>query len=109
MAYPAAMELQTQIDELKAKVAQLEALLNDGNPRFGHITCDSWHVVDENGKLRIGAGTNADACYMEWWDKVVFRICVGVDSNGQPFAASYGNDGYPLIAAGIPVEARRRK
>ena len=39
MAYLAPMELQTQIDELKAKVAQLEALLNGGNPKFGIITC----------------------------------------------------------------------
>ena len=60
MAYRAPMELQTQIDELKAEVAQLKALLNGGDARFGTITCKEWRVVDEDGKMRISAATSAD-------------------------------------------------
>ena len=78
------MELQTQIDELKAEVAQLKALLNGGNPKFGIITCDGWRVVDKDGKQRIGAKTNADGiAAVQWWDKdEKMRIVAGTTPDG---------------------------
>ena len=77
LAYSAAMELQTQIDELKAsskrqKIAIIAlacvivagvgvaASQPAGDATFDTITCKAWRVVDKDGKQRIGAGTFAN-------------------------------------------------
>ena len=100
------MELQTQIDELKAKVAQLEALLNGGNPRFGIITCDGWRVVDKDGKVRIGAVTDADGTAgVEWWDKDgTVRIDAATRVDGEAGVAWMDKDGKVRIGAATRVD-----
>ena len=101
MVYLAPMELQTQIDELKAKVAQLEALLNDGNPRFGIITCDEWRVVDKDGKVRIAAMTLADGhASVSWWDKDGnLRIGATTFPDGKASVSWWDKDGKFRIGA----------
>ena len=87
MAYLAPMELQTQIDELKAsskrqKIAIIAlacvivagvgvaAIQPAGDATFDTITCKAWKVVDKDGKQRIGAETNADGkAGVSWSDK----------------------------------------
>ena len=57
------MELQTQIDELKAssKRQKIAIIALAGVAVFfavkphGVITCDGWRVVDKDGKVRIAA------------------------------------------------------
>ena len=51
------MELQDQINKLKAVIAKLKAKLNGGDVTFGKITCKSWRVVDKSNKTRICATT----------------------------------------------------
>ena len=75
------MELQTQIDELKAslnrqKLAIITLAVLAGVAVFfavkphGVITCDGWRVVDKDGKVRIDAATYADGnAGVHWWDK----------------------------------------
>ena len=95
------MELQTQIDELKAKVAQLEALLNGGNPRFGIITCDGWRVVDKDGTVRIDAATRVDGeAGVAWMDKDgKVRIGAATRVDGEASVGCYDKDGTPRIGA----------
>ena len=87
LAYSAPMELQTQIDELKAsskrqKIAIISltgvivagvgiaAIQPAGDAEFDTITCKSLKVVDKDGKVRIAAGTFADGfAGVGWLDK----------------------------------------
>ena len=72
------MELQTQIDELKASLKRqkiaiiafaIVAVFFAVKPH-GVITCDGWRVVDKDGKVRIDAATYADGnAGVHWWDK----------------------------------------
>jgi hypothetical protein len=95
------MELQTQIDELKAKVAQLEALLNGGNPKFGIITCDGWQVVDKDGKERIDASTDAYGhAYVVWYDQEgKVRIAASTLAYGEASVKWFDKDGCGRITA----------
>ena len=95
MAYLAPMELQTKIDELKAEVAKLKALLNGGNPRFGTITCKEWRVIDENDNDRIIAATYADGeAGVAWFDKdAKSRIVAGTTADGNSSVAWVDKDG----------------
>ena len=77
MGYDAAMELQTQIDELKAssKRQKIAIIALAGFTVFfavkphGEITCDGWRVVDKDGIQRITAGTTADGyAGVQWFD-----------------------------------------
>ena len=81
------MELQTQIDELKAsskrqKIAiialagvivagiGIAAIQPAGDATFDTITCNAWKVVDKDEKLRISAGTDANGDpSVVWLDK----------------------------------------
>ncbi len=41
-----------------------------GDVTFDKITCNSWQVVDADGKKRIRAGTEADGfAHLTWYDK----------------------------------------
>ena len=101
MAYLAPMELQTQIDELKAsskrqKIAIIAlagvivvgvgvaAIQPAGDATFDTITCKAWRVVDKDGKVRIGAGTHADGeASVQWLDKdEKVRIAAGITADG---------------------------
>ena len=72
LVYSAPMELQTQIDELRAsskrqKIAiialasvivagvGMAAIQPAGDATFDTITCNKWKVVDKDGKVRIVA------------------------------------------------------
>ena len=88
MSYLAAMELQTQIDELKASLNRqklaiialasvivagvgVAAIQPAGDATFDTITCKAWKVVDKDGKSRIVAGTNVDGNVgVRWFDKI---------------------------------------
>ena len=81
------MELQTQIDELKAsskrqKIAiialagvivagiGIAAIQPAGDATFDTITCNAWKVVDKDEKLRIVAATFANGeAGVQWLDK----------------------------------------
>ena len=101
MAYLAPMELQTQIDELKAsskrqKIAIIAlasvivagvgvaAIQPAGDATFETITCKAWKVVDKDGKLRIAAVTSADGqASVQWKDKDgKVRIGAGTHADG---------------------------
>ena len=87
MAYRPLMELQTQIDELKAsskrqKIAIIAlagvivagvgvaAIQPAGDATFDTITCNAWKVVDKDEKLRIVAATFANGeAGVQWLDK----------------------------------------
>ena len=100
MGYDAAMELQTQIDELKAKVSQLEALLDGGNPRFDTITCKGWRVVDEESKVRIAAASVLDGFVgVVWLVKDKARIMVGTSAHGNADVGLLDKDGKRRINA----------
>ena len=87
LVYSAPMELQTQIDEMKRSLNR-QKLLNialasvivagvgvaaiqpAGDATFDTITCKAWKVVDNESKLRISAGTDADGyAGVQWFDK----------------------------------------
>lgn len=92
MAYLAPMELQTQIDELKASskrqkiaiIALASVVVLYAVKPYGVITCKGWKVVDKDGMVRISAGTLADGsanvALLDKDDKV--RISAGVVPNG---------------------------
>jgi hypothetical protein len=93
LAYLAPMELQTQIDELKAsskrqKIAIIAlgcvVVLYAVKP-YGVITCKGWKVVDKDGMVRINAVTGADGTatvgLFDKDDKV--RISAGVAASGS--------------------------
>ena len=101
LAYSAAMELQTQIDELKAsskrqKIAIIAlacvivagvgvaAIQPAGDATFDTITCKAWKVVDKDGKVRISAKTFADGeAGVAWLDKdEKMRIGAGTTADG---------------------------
>ena len=70
MGYDAAMELQTQIEKLEARIAALEKMLHGGDATFNTIKCKSWIVVDKDWKMRISASTEADGyAGVRWSDK----------------------------------------
>ena len=118
MAYLAPMELQTQIDELKAS-SNRQKLINialagvivagvgvaaiqpAGDATFDTITCKAWKVVDKDGKVRIDAGTNADGtASVIWKDKDgKSRIDVGTIANGNAGVTCLDKDGKQRIAA----------
>ena len=90
MGYDAAMELQTQIDELKAssKRQKIAIIALAGFTVFfavkphGEITCDGWRVNDKDGNQRITAGTTADGyAGVQWFD-----IATKSTVNGNKFA-----------------------
>ena len=110
MTYLAPMELQTQIDELKAEVAKLKALLNGGNPRFGIITCDGWRVVDKDGTVRIDAATRVDGeAGVAWMDKDgKVRIGAATRVDGEASVGCYDKDGTPRIGAVTDADGQAR-
>ena len=96
------MELQTQIDELKASSKRqklaiialagviiagvgVAAIQPAGDATFDTITCKAWRVVDKDGKVRIGARTLAEgSASMVWIDKDgKMRIVATTFSDGQ--------------------------
>jgi len=96
------MELQTQIDELKAsskrqKIAIIAlasvivagvgvaAIQPAGDATFDTITCKEWLVIDKDGKMRIGASTLADGqASVLWKDKDgKIRIAAGTLADGN--------------------------
>ena len=118
LAYLAAMELQTQIDELKAsskrqKIAIIAlacvivagvgvaAIQPAGDATFDTITCKAWKVVDKDGKQRIGAGTNADGNVgVRWFDKDgVERIGATTFASGNAGVQWLDKEGKMRIAA----------
>ena len=110
MGYDAAMELQTQIDELKAEVAKLKALLNGGNPRFGTITCKEWRVIDENDNDRITATTYADGTAgVDWLDKDgKGRIAATTYADGHANVLWMDKDGKARISAATEADGEAR-
>ena len=87
------MELQTQIDELKASLKRqkiaiiafaIVAVFFAVKPH-GVITCDGWRVVDKDGKVRIVAATDADGeAGVAWYDKDgKVRIGAATYADGQ--------------------------
>ena len=120
MAYPAPMELQTQIDELKAsskrqKIAIIAlagvivagmgvaAIQPAGDATFDTITCKAWRVVDKDGKLWIAATANADGkgdAGVGWLDKNgKIRIAAGTNADGGAGVSLFDKDGKERIAA----------
>ena len=95
------MELQTQIDELRAEVAQLKALLNGGDARFGTITCKEWQVVDKDGKVRIDASTDAYGhASVVWYDQECkVRIAASTLAYGEASVKWFDKDGCGRITA----------
>ena len=102
LVYLAPMELQTQIDELKASMrvqkfaiaalscvivagVGIAAIQPVGDATFDTITCKEWRVVDKDGKTRIGAGTSEDGqASVGWLDKdEKVRIAAATSANGQ--------------------------
>ena len=87
LVYSAPMELQTQIDEMKRSLNRqklinialasvivagvgVAAIQPVGDATFDTITCKAWKVVDNESKVRISAGTDADGeAGVSWWDK----------------------------------------
>ena len=118
LAYSAAMELQTQIDELKAsskrqKIAIIAlacvivagvgvaAIQPAGDATFDTITCKAWKVVDNESKLRISAGTDADGyAGVQWFDKDgKSRIVARTVADGDAGVSWWDKDGKKRIAA----------
>ena len=118
LAYLAAMELQTQIDELKTsskrqKIAIIAlasvivagvgvaAIQPAGDATFDTITCKKWKVVDKDGKVRIAAGTFADgAASLAWADKdEKVRIAAVTLADGTARVGWVDKDGKLRIAA----------
>ena len=87
------MELQTQIDELKASskrqkiaiIALAGVVVLYAVKPYGVITCKGWKVVDKDGMVRINAVTSADGTatvgLFDKDDKV--RISAGVAASGS--------------------------
>ena len=118
MSYLAAMELQTQIDELKASLNRqklaiialasvivagvgVAAIQPAGDATFDTITCKAWKVVDKDGKLRINAATYADGqASVQWNDKDgMARIAAGTNADGQSGVGLFDKDGKVRISA----------
>ena len=86
---------------LASEVQDLKSQLNGGNPHFGTITCKRWQVVDNDGKVRIGAGTLADGeASVYWWDKDgKARIAAATNADGQASVQWNDTDGKMRIGA----------
>ena len=118
MTYLAPMELQTQIDELKTS-SKRQKLINialasvivagvgvaaiqpAGDATFDTITCKAWKVVDNESKLRISAGTDADGyAGVQWFDKDgKSRIVARTFADGEAGVSWWDKDGKQRIAA----------
>ena len=101
MAYPAPMELQTQIEKLEARIAALEKMLHGGDATFDTITCKSWKVVDRDGKVRIAATTFHDGdASVQWIDKdEKLRIDAATYPDGQAIVRLWDKDEKMRISA----------
>ena len=114
MAYLAPMELQTQIDELKAsskrqKIAIIAlgcvVVLYAVKP-YGVITCKGWKVVDKDGMVRINAVTGADGtATVGLFDKDgKVRIDAATYAEGLASVQWNDKDGKARIAAGTTAD-----
>ena len=123
MAYSAAMELQTQIDELKAslnrqKLAIITLVVLAGVAVFfavkpqphGIITCDGWRVVDKNGTLRIEARIwSGGEASVVWKDKEgTMRIGATTLPNGDAVVAVRDKDKKSRLEAGTRADGTVR-
>ena len=112
MVYLAPMELQTQIDELKAS-SKRQKLINIAlagvivlgvgvaanqpalDAEFDVITCKALKVVDRDGTVRIAALTSIDGFATVVWldkDQKTVRIMAGIGPNGDASVALYDKD-----------------
>ena len=125
LAYPAPMELQTQIDELRAsskrqKIAIIAlasvivagvgvaAIQPAGDATFDTITCKAWKVVDKDGKVRIGATTDANAnASVVLFDKDgKVRIGAGTPADGQASVELFDKDEKQRISASTTADGQ---
>ena len=125
LAYLAAMELQTQIDELKTsskrqKIAIIAlasvivagvgvaAIQPAGDAEFDTITCKKWKVVDKDGKVRIAAGTFADGqASVDWVDKdEKLRIRAATFASGNASVTWFDKDEKLRIVAGTLADGK---
>ena len=112
------MELQTQIDELNARITELQKgvrwwhwFLFVGIVYYGVvrptwfpqsvITCERLIIVDKDGKQRIAAGTFADGyAGVQWLDKDGnLRISATTFASGQAGVQWLDKDGKMRIGA----------
>ena len=96
------MKTQTIINCVFA-VAFVGYVVSQLNPTFDSITCKEWRVVDNDGKLRIKAGTFADgtACVI-WLDTDGnARIAAGTGDEGSASVVWLDKDEKRRIAAGV--------
>ena len=118
LVYSAPMELQTQIDEMKRSLNRqklinialasvivagvgVAAIQPAGDATFDTITCKAWKVVDNESKLRISAGTDADGyAGVQWFDKDgKSRIVARTFADGEAGVSWLDKDGKQRIAA----------
>ena len=118
LAYVAPMELQTQIDELKASMrvqrfaivalscvivagVGIAAVQSAGDAEFDTITCKAWQIVDKDGKVRIAAETDPDGrARVQWLDKdEKQRIAAETDADGNAGVQWLDKDEKRRIAA----------
>ena len=125
MAYLAPMELQKQIDELRAS-SNRQKLINialasvivagvgvaaiqpAGDATFDTITCKAWKVVDKDAKVRIVAKTLANGnAGVSWLDKdEKVRINAGTFANGNAGVSWFDKDGKQRIEAATLAEGQ---
>ena len=86
--------------------ATVAATRPTGDATFDTVTCKKWTLVDQDGKLRIAAGTHADgSAGMTWLHKDgKKRISAGTSANGDADMMWTDQDGKLRIAAGTHVD-----
>ena len=99
--------LQSKIDELGVALAEATAAAArpDGNATFDTVTCKKWKVVDDSGKERMSASTNAVGAGITWYDKdETARMSASTLADGRASMDWFDKDGKSRIGASTKTD-----
>jgi hypothetical protein len=111
-------ELQTSVRRQRFAIVALGTILvgtaligavrRTSDATFDTITCKAWNVADEDGKVRITAGTGASGEAGVWWADTdgKVRITAGTAAGGRAAVGWADTDGKVRITAGTAANGR---